>query len=103
MSNLNPPGYRPKSPAKLNLKLKLKLNLPTTMNDLLFTLVSTQKGWLLRQALKLTTTGGTAFTTWLIAHGVPVDGAVLSAGLGTLAVGVLEFALSKVASKIAAK
>ena len=101
MSNLNPPGYRPKSPAKLNLKLKL--NLPTTMNDLLFTLVSTQKGWLLRQALKLTTTGGTAFTTWLIAHGVPVDGAVLSAGLGTLAVGVLEFALSKVASKIAAK
>jgi hypothetical protein len=99
MSNLNPPGYRPKSTAKLKVNLKL----PTTMNDLLFTLVSTQRGWLLRQALKLATTGGTAFTTWLIAHGVPVDGAVLSAGLGTLAIGVLEFALSKVASKIAAK
>jgi hypothetical protein len=99
MSNLNPPGYRPKSTAKLKVNLKL----PTTMNDLLFTLVSTQRGWLLRQALKLATTGGTAFTTWLIAHGVPVDGTVLSAGLGTLAIGVLEFALSKVASKIAAK
>jgi hypothetical protein len=73
------------------------------MNDLLFTLVSTQKGWLLRQALKLAAAGGTALTTWLIAHGVNVDGAALSAGLATLVAGGLELALSKVASKIAAK
>jgi len=99
MSNLNPPGYRPKSTAKLKVNLKL----PTTMNDLLFTLVSTQRGWLLRQALKLTAAGGTAATTWLIAHGVNVDGAALTAGLVTVVAGLVEVALSKVASKIAAK
>jgi hypothetical protein len=99
MSNLNPPGYRPKSTAKLKVNLKL----PTTMNDLLFTLVSTQRGWLLRQALKLATAGGTIATTWLVAHGVDVDAAALTAGIATLASGVLELVLSKVASKIAAK
>jgi len=95
MSNLNHPGYVPKP--------KAKLNLTTTMNELLYTVVSTQKGWVLRQVIKWTTVGGTALTTWLVAHSVSVDGAAITAALATLATGLVEAGLSKVASKIAAK
>lgn len=95
MSNINPPGYTPKSSAKINLKLD--------MNNILFTLISTQRGWLIRQALKIATTGGAAATTWLVSHGIAVEGAALTAGLSTVVVAAAEFALSKMASKIAAK
>lgn len=74
------------------------------MNEFLFNLVSTQKGWLIRQAMKWAAAGGTALTTWLIAHGVPItDSAALVAACSTLAMGLVEFALSKIASRIAAK
>lgn len=74
------------------------------MNKILLNLVTTQKGWLVRQILKGTSAAGTAVTTWLIAHGVTLDQPeAITAALATLAVGALELALSKVASKYEAK
>lgn len=74
------------------------------MNKLVFNLVSTQKGWLIRQTMKWAAVGGTALTTWLVTKGVPItDSAALTAALSTLSVGLVEFALSKIASKIEAK
>lgn len=71
---------------------------------LISTLISTQRGWIVRQALKFATYGGAAITTWLAAKGLHLDNpeAVTSA-LVTLAGGLTELALSKAASKIAAK
>ncbi len=72
--------------------------------NLISTLISTQRGWLVRQALKFATWGGVAASTWLASKGFHLDNpeAVTSA-LATLAVGATEFLLSKAASKIAAK
>lgn len=67
------------------------------------TLISTQKGWLIRQALKGAAALGTVATTWLVSHGVAIDNPqAVTAALATLATGLAEMALSKLASKIAA-
>ena len=67
-------------------------------------LVTTNKGWIIRQLMKGAAALGTASTTWLVAHGVSLDNPqAITAGLTTLAVGAAELALSKVASKIEAK
>jgi len=74
-----------------------------TMQDILFTIVGTNKGWLLRQCLKYATAAGVWVTAQLSAQGVALDNPqVVGAALGTIAAGLLELALSKVASKLAA-
>ena len=73
------------------------------MKELFNTLISTNKGWICRQALKYVAVGGTAVTTWLITKGYDASSAeALIAGLTAGIAGGLELLLSKVASKIAA-
>lgn len=67
-------------------------------------LVTTNKGWLIRQLLKWTAAAGTTITTWLLAKGVAIDNPeAVTAAISTLAVGVAEMGLSKMASKHEAK
>lgn len=74
------------------------------MKNLIESIVSTQKGWLARQALKYIAVGGTALSTWLVAKGADPDNAqVIVSGLIAAASGAAELFLSKLASKIAAK
>lgn len=74
------------------------------MNKLLLNLVTTQKGWLVRQLMKGAAAAGTVITTWLVAHGVTLSQPeAITAALATLGVGVLEMALSKAASYFDAK
>lgn len=74
------------------------------MKNLIESIVSTQKGWLIRQALKYIAVGGTALSTWLVAKGADPDNAqVIVSGLIAAASGAAELFLSKLASKIAAK
>lgn len=74
------------------------------MKSLFFTLISTNKGWLVRQILKYVSTGAAALTAWLVAKGYdPDSAAALAAGLTAGVSGGLELLLSKYASKIAAQ
>lgn len=74
------------------------------MKDLINTIISTNNGWIVRQILKYTALGGTALTTWLVSHGADATNAgLIATGLATAASGGLELALSKLASKVAAK
>jgi hypothetical protein len=74
------------------------------MKELFTSIVSTQKGWIIRQLLKYAAMGGAALSTWLISQGAEASNAeLITSGLITAVSGSLEFALSKVASKIAAK
>jgi hypothetical protein len=74
------------------------------MKDIITSIVSTNKGWLVRQALKYATIGGAALSTWLISKGAEASSAeLIASGLITAASGGLELVLSKLASKIAAK
>ncbi len=74
------------------------------MKDIITSIVSTNKGWLVRQALKYATIGGAALSTWLISKGAEESSAeLIASGLITAASGGLELVLSKLASKIAAK
>lgn len=74
------------------------------MKELFTSIVSTQKGWIVRQLLKYAAMGGAALSTWLISQGAEASSAeLITSGLVTAVSGGLEFALSKVASKIAAK
>jgi hypothetical protein len=74
------------------------------MKELFTSIVSTQKGWIIRQLLKYAAMGGAALSTWLISQGAEASNAeLITSGLITAVSGALEFALSKVASKIAAK
>ena len=67
-------------------------------------LVTTNKGWIVRQVLKFCGYAGGAMTTWIVAHGVKIDNPdAVTAAIGTIAIGVLEMTLSKVASKYEAK
>ena len=67
-------------------------------------LVTTNKGWIIRQALKGAAALGTTITTALVSHGVAIsDPQAIIAALSTLAVGVAEMILSKVASQYEAK
>lgn len=74
------------------------------MKSLLFSLISTQRGWVVRQVLKYVAMGSAALTTWLVAKGYDPDSATaLAAGLAAGISGGLELLLSKLASKIAAQ
>lgn len=74
------------------------------MKAILQSLVSTQSGWLVRQLLKFATLGGASLTTWLTAHGATAEHTTaIVTGSITLLTGLLEFGLSKLASRIAAK
>ncbi len=74
------------------------------MKSLVFSIISTNKGWLVRQALKYVTVGATALTTWLISQGYEATNAeTLTVGLVAGVSGGLELLLSKLASKIAAQ
>lgn len=79
-------------------------NKPIHPMQLITTLISTQKGWLIRQTIKWVTIGGAMATSWLAAHNVQLDNPeAVTAALVTLTTGVIEMLLSKAASKIAAK
>jgi hypothetical protein len=74
------------------------------MNKIIINIISTQRGWLIRQAIKYATLVGASLTTWLLSQGVAIgDGATITAAVVTLATGLAEMALSKAASHIAAK
>lgn len=74
------------------------------MKSLLFTTISTNRGWLVRQALKYLAMGATVAATWLVSHGYDAaSAATLTAGLVAGIAGGLELLLSKLASKIAAQ
>jgi hypothetical protein len=74
------------------------------MKEIITTIVSTNKGWLIRQALKYAAMGGAMLSAWLISQGADASNAeILTAGLITAVTGGLEIAFSKIASKIAAK
>ena len=76
----------------------------TFMKDIITTIVSTNKGWVVRQALKYATIGGAALSAWLISKGAEASSAeLIASGLITTVSGGLELVLSKLASKIAAK
>lgn len=73
------------------------------MKDLFISVISTNHGWLVRQAVKYVAVGAAALTTWLIAKGYDAASAEsLAAGLTAGVAGGLELLLSKLASKIAA-
>lgn len=72
--------------------------------NIIGTIISTQKGWITRQALKWITFGAGLATTWLVAKGVAIDNPEAITGAATtIGLGLIELALSKAASKIAAK
>lgn len=74
------------------------------MKEIITTIVSTNKGWFIRQALKYAAMGSAALSTWLVSKGAdPSSTEVLVAGLTTAVTGGLEIVFSKLASKIAAK
>ncbi len=74
------------------------------MKSILFSLIATNRGWLIRQALKYVAMGATAATTWLVAQGYDAANAeTLTIGLVAGVSGGLELLLSKLASKIAAQ
>lgn len=74
------------------------------MKSTIFTIISTNRGWIVRQALKYVAMGAAALTTWLVANGYDAtSAAALAAGLTAGIAGGLELLLSKLASKIAAQ
>lgn len=76
---------------------------PTTMNKIIINIVSTQRGWLIRQALKYTSLGVASFTAWLAGQGVIADETALLGAATSLVTGILELGLSSMASRIAAE
>ena len=74
------------------------------MKSTIFTIISTNRGWIVRQALKYVAMGAAALTTWLVAKGYDAtSAAALATGLTAGIAGGLELLLSKLASKIAAQ
>lgn len=72
------------------------------MKDLILTVVSTNKGWVVRQVLKWVAVGSASLTTYLVSKGYDPTGIEsLIAGLAAVAAGGTELVLSKIASKIA--
>jgi hypothetical protein len=63
-------------------------------------LILSQRGWLIRQVLKLAAAGGTVLTTWLASKSVEVDVQAIGAALATLAVGITEVVLSRFSDKL---
>ena len=74
------------------------------MKNIIESIISTQKGWIVRQVLKYIAVGSAALSTWLVARGADPDSAqVIASGLAAAASGAAELFLSKLASKVAAK
>lgn len=74
------------------------------MKNIINSIVSTNKGWIVRQILKYAAMGGAALSTWLISAGADAASAeLIVSGLITIVSGGAELALSKLASKVAAK
>jgi len=74
-----------------------------TPMSILNTLISTQKGWILRQVTKYASVGGALITVKLQTLGIITDDAATVAFCVSLAGGVAEFLLSKWSAPIAAK
>lgn len=71
---------------------------------LLEMLISTQRGWILRQILKGAAYAGAAATSALVSHGVNIsDPQAVTAALSTIAAGAAELALSRLAAPVAAR
>ncbi len=80
------------------------LQINTYMNRIVKFIVSTRKGWIIRQILKYVAMGGTALTSWLLAQGADASNAeLIVTGLTTAITGTLEVAFSKLASTVAAE
>ena len=78
--------------------------LNTCMKDIITSIVSTNKGWIVRQILKYAAMGGAALSAWLVSKGADASNAeLITSGLVTIVSGGLELIFSKLASKIAAK
>lgn len=74
------------------------------IKEIVSTIVGTNKGWLVRQALKYAAMGGTALSAWLVSKGADASSVeLITTGLITVVSGGLELFFSKLASKIAAK
>lgn len=74
------------------------------MKDIITSIVSTNKGWFVRQILKYAAMGGAALSTWLVSKGADTSSAeLITSGLVTFVSGGLELVFSKLASKVAAK
>lgn len=74
------------------------------MKDIITSIVSTNKGWLVRQILKYAAMGGAALSTWLVSKGADASSTeLITSGLITVVSGGLELVFSKLASKVAAK
>lgn len=74
------------------------------MKELIIKLVTTNSGWLLRQALKGVTAGAGAFAAYLTAKGIEAElTTAITAGVVSGASWMLETGLSFVARKYAVK
>lgn len=74
------------------------------MKTTLITLVSTNKGWITRLALKHIAIGSASFSAWLAGQGVSTDHtAAIAAGLTAAAAAIIEQGLSFIARKYAVK
>lgn len=72
------------------------------MNTLLLNLVSTNAGWLARQAVKYSAVGAAIITSWLVGHGLDATHAsVIAAGATSIVLGLVEAGLSFIARKYA--
>lgn len=93
MSFPDPIFRRPKRNQTPNLKLE---DIP--MNSLI-TLLTTSKGWLIRQAIKATAYITTPLTVWLETHGQGDHAAALTTGIVAAVTVIVEIALSYAARK----
>lgn len=72
------------------------------MKKIIAGIISTRKGWLVRQGLKGITVASASLSTWLLAKGADAETAsAIVAGATSVAAWGIETGLSKLASKIA--
>lgn len=70
------------------------------MNSMLINLVSTNAGWLARQAVKYSAVAAAVIAAWLIGHGFSESSAaVIAAGASSAVLGCVELSLSWVSRK----
>jgi hypothetical protein len=79
------------------------LRLNNGMKNIINSIISTQKGWIVRQVLKYAAMGGAVVSSWLVSKGADASNAeLIVSGALTIVTGALELGLSKLASKVAA-